>query len=126
MSTTILTPIDTSAVLAQFKSALLEAGIEPPEHLNADGEIHRCNTLGKNGKNDATYMLHLDGLPAGGFQNWQDGAGWQNWRADIGRAYTPEDSQDMRERMEQDRQARQAETQKRQDEARALAMSPGA
>ena len=39
MSTTTLTPIDTSTALAQFKTALQGAGIEVPEHLNADGKL---------------------------------------------------------------------------------------
>ncbi len=121
MSTTTLTPIDTSTALAQFKTALQGAGIEVPEHLNADGKLYRCNTIGQNGKRGkdaAAYMLHLDGLPAGGYQNWQNGAGWQNWRADIGRAYSPEENQAIKARMDADHKAGQAETKQRQDEAR--------
>ena len=47
----------------------------------------RC--AGKNGKGDAAYLLHLDGIPAGGLENWRDGKGWESWRFDIGRALTP-------------------------------------
>ena len=32
----------------------------------ADGSIHRCDAAGKNGKGDAAYLLHLDGIPAWG------------------------------------------------------------
>src|SRR5262245_42096896 len=32
----------------------------------------------------AGYLLHLNSIPAGGFQNWRDGLGWEKWRADIG------------------------------------------
>ena len=49
-------------------------------NLIADGEIHRCDVEGKGGKGDGAYLLHLDGVPAGGFQNHKDGLGWQNWK----------------------------------------------
>jgi len=37
-----------------------------PESIIADGSIRRCDAAGKNGKGDAAYLLHLDGIPAGG------------------------------------------------------------
>ena len=41
----------------------------------ADGSIHRCDAAGRNGKGDAAYLLHLDGVPAAGLENWRDGNG---------------------------------------------------
>jgi phage/plasmid primase-like uncharacterized protein len=67
---------------------LTSRGIVPPDHLIADGRIHRCDAEGKNGKHDAAYLLHLDGVPAGGFQNHRDGLGWFNWRAPLRRSLT--------------------------------------
>ncbi|SFM95707.1 toprim domain-containing protein [Nitrosomonas communis] len=53
-------------------------------HPIADGKIHRCHVAGKSTNNtDGAYILHSDGIPAGGFQNHTDGLGWQNWRVDI-------------------------------------------
>ena len=74
-----------AAVLQAFSGALYAAGIQPPPHVIADGEIHRCDTQQKNGKNDAAYKLYLDDHPAGGYQNHQSGEGWVNWtyRADV-------------------------------------------
>lgn len=71
--------------IAQFRIALSERQIIPPTNILADGTIHRCDAEGKPGGGDATYLLHLDGVPAGGFKNHRDGRGWKNWRADIGR-----------------------------------------
>ena len=65
---------------AQFRAALRGRGIIPPELLIDDGQLHRCDAEGHEGRGDATYVLHCNGFPAGGFQNWTDGAGWQNWR----------------------------------------------
>lgn len=71
--------------IQQFRDALIAHGIVPPANILADGQLHRCDADGLNGKGDASYLLHSDGIPAGGFQNWRDGQGWQLWRANIGR-----------------------------------------
>lgn len=59
-----------------------------PETIIADGSIHRCDTTGKNGWGDAAYLLHLDGIAAGGLENWRDGKGWESWRFGTRRALT--------------------------------------
>jgi putative DNA primase/helicase len=77
---------DNSPVVQQFTAAMARRGLLPPEKFIADGKLHRCNTTAKNGRGDGSYLLHLDGtIPAGGFQNWQDGKGWENWHFDPGR-----------------------------------------
>lgn len=76
----------TAEVIDRFRAALAARDIVPPESIIADGSIHRCDAAGKNGKGDAAYLLHLDGIPAGGLENWRDGKGWESWRFDIGRA----------------------------------------
>jgi putative DNA primase/helicase len=102
----------------RFREALAGRGILPPDNLIADGTIHRCDTEGRKGKNDASYLLHQEGLPAGGFQNWRDGLGWQDWRADTCRAWTPFEEAEHRARMEAARQQRQADEAKCHEEAR--------
>ncbi len=54
-------------LINQFRTALAARNIIPPEHILADGLIHRCDAAGKGGKDDAAYLLHMDGIPAGGF-----------------------------------------------------------
>lgn len=66
--------------IAQFKAAMSERAIIPPSDVIADGKIHRCDAEGRGGRNDASYLLHLDDSPAGGFENHRDGLSWQNWR----------------------------------------------
>jgi putative DNA primase/helicase len=109
-----------SDAISQFREALTARGIVPPDELIADGVIHRCDVDGKKGKGDASYLFHLDGIPAGGFENWCDGQRWQNWRADIGRALTPSEEAAHRERVEAARKQRQADEAKRHEEARKL------
>src|SRR5690242_13996371 len=86
--------------LHQFGDALRARGIIPPPHIIGDGKIHRCDAAGRGGKRDATYLLYLDGLPAGGFQNWRDGLGWENWRVYAGRPLSAEEREDLRRKAE--------------------------
>jgi putative DNA primase/helicase len=106
-----------SDALQQFREALAARGIAPPDEIIADGRIHRCDVEGKRGKGDASYLLHLDGIPAGGFENFRDGLGWQNWRADTGRVLTPAEKAEHRARVEAAQQQRQADETARHEEA---------
>jgi putative DNA primase/helicase len=79
----------SSPVTQQFQAALARRGLALRRQLVADGRIHRCDAKGRHGRGDGSYVLHLDGaMPAGGFQNWQDGAGWEDWHFDPGRRLT--------------------------------------
>lgn len=107
-----------SDAFQQFRDALAGRGIVPPVDLLADGIIHRCDAEGRGGKGDAAYLLHLDGIPAGGFENWRDELGWQNWRADVGRTLTPAEEAAHLAKIEAARREREAEEAKRKTEAR--------
>src|SRR6266545_6687934 len=64
----------------QFDAALRARNLVPPKEVIADGKWHRCNARGERGCGDGSYIIFGDGtVPAGGFQNWQDGLGWQVW-----------------------------------------------
>jgi phage/plasmid primase-like uncharacterized protein/DNA-binding MarR family transcriptional regulator len=69
------------------------------EGLIADGHIHRCDVVGKgpSGKGDGSYLLHLNygGVAAGGFQNWTDGQGWENWVEKKGRPLTAAEEKEI-------------------------------
>jgi len=104
--------------ISQFRSALVVRGIIPPVDLITDGTIHRCDAEGKGGKGDASYLLHLDGIPAGGFQNWRDGLSWENFRADISRTLTSTEEYAHRVKMATIRKERETEKIRRETEAR--------
>lgn len=91
-----LTTIQASEVLARFRAALVARDIVPPDPIIADGRLHRCSAAGPHGRGDAAYLLHLDGLPAGGMENWRDGLGWQTWRLDIGRTLSAAEREALR------------------------------
>ncbi len=108
----------------QFRAALAGRGILPKGgEVIADGRVHRCDAEGRGGKGDAAYLLHLDGIPAGGFENWRDGFGWQNWRADIERPLSPAEEAAHRAKLENSRRERELEEAKRKATARKRALS---
>ncbi|MBI4191599.1 MAG: DUF3631 domain-containing protein [Betaproteobacteria bacterium] len=107
--------------IERFRKAMSLRGIIAPADIVADGRIHRCDAEGKNGKRDSSYLLHLDGTPAGGFENWRDGKGWEDWRADPERAMSPSEETAHRQAIEAAQQARDGELAMRQTEARGCA-----
>ena len=110
-----------TAAIDRFRDALRGRGILAPDDLIADGGLHRCDVDGgKRGKGDGAYLLHLDGYPAGGYENWRDGLGWQVWKADSGRTFTAEERAAYRKRTvaasrqrEADKEGRHADAAKR-------------
>lgn len=126
-----MTDLPVHEVLDQFRRALQGRGILPPAEILADGRIHRCDAEGKNGRGDAAYLLHLDGIPAGGFRNWRDGLGWENWRADLGTRFTPAELGAHQKTIETRQRLRKAKEARRQEiaaerAARVWAASPPA
>ena len=82
--------IDRSKNIQDFKLAIINVGITPPDQIIDDGKIHRFSTNGKNGNTDGWYVLHSNGIPNGRFGCWRTGLE-SRWKADIGRPYTTEE-----------------------------------
>jgi putative DNA primase/helicase len=110
---------DVARVLDQFRAALRARDIVPPEPIVADGRLHRCHAAGRHGRGDAAYLLHLDGIPAGGLENWRDGIGWQAWRCELARALTDNERHTLHERARAARAERDRDTADRHAAARA-------
>jgi phage/plasmid primase-like uncharacterized protein len=75
----------------QLIDAMRAAGLEPPDHIEMDGKIHRfrSGTKGAPGHGDKPgwYLVFGDGIPAGRFGCWR--AGFESsFRADVGRKLT--------------------------------------
>jgi putative DNA primase/helicase len=106
------------SALDAFREALTHRGLVPPVEVLADGKLHRCDASGKNGRDDGAYIFHADGSPAGGFQNWQDGAGWETWSHKNGHGLlTPAERSELAAKIEADKRAAAIETERRHAEA---------
>ena len=116
--------IDTS-VLAAFEDALRGRGIiVPPGGIVADGIFRRIDAEGKNGKKDAAYILFPDSPVAGGFENWKDGRGWENWLFKgngNGKGLSAAEERQLRERWAAARKVREEEKRKNQEKAVGIA-----
>ena len=65
-----------------FRAAMREAGVVPPDVIEADGQLHRFHVEGdKGGSRNGWYALHLDGRAAGVFGSWKTGLR-STWAAD--------------------------------------------
>ncbi len=69
--------------IQQFGDAMRAAGIDPPEKIEADGNLHRFSTNGKRKDDAGWYVLYADGIPAGHFGDFRSGLS-QPWSANIG------------------------------------------
>jgi putative DNA primase/helicase len=113
-----VTTIPAAEVLARFRAALVARDIVPPDPIIADGWLHRCDAAGAHGRGDAANLLHLDGVPAGGMENWRDGLGWQAWRLDIGRTLSAAEHDALRLRAQVASVQRREEAARRHEQAR--------
>ncbi|BBD77406.1 AAA family ATPase [Hydrogenophilus thermoluteolus] len=107
-------------VVNQFRDAIIAAGLTPPREIIPDGKLHRFSTNGKRGDDAGWYLLHLDGIPAGAFGDWRSALS-ETWRADLGRALTPEEEAAHRRRIEEARRQVEEERRKRAEQAARLA-----
>jgi putative DNA primase/helicase len=96
----------TGDAVSQFKTAMLEAGITPPDQIIADGKLHRFKI---DGKLNGAYVLHLNGRAAGYFQDFKQGIK-QTWKASSNFMPLSEfQRQAFRQRCEQEAAQRQAD-----------------
>jgi putative DNA primase/helicase len=59
----------------QFRQAMANAGLTPPDTLHGDGKLHRYSTDGKPSHKNGWYFLHLDGIPWGQAGSWDVNGG---------------------------------------------------
>ena len=106
--------------IGAFKDAIAAAGLPVPAHIEADGQLHRFSTNGRNGDSAGYYVLHLDGIPAGHFGCWRTGFS-QNWSARNGGQLDREELDRLRAAMEEARAVREARREARYVERAELA-----
>ena len=56
----------------QFRTAIADAGLTPPENIRADGELMRFASNGQQGDDAGWYVFYADGVPTGVFGCWRE------------------------------------------------------
>lgn len=99
------------------------AGLEPEEQIIDDGIFHAHvrDKQDKAGKKDLWYILYPDGVPAGRFGHWSRLPDGQSWQAKPGNTLTTQESNQIMERREQARAAREMALQEVRTACRAKA-----
>ena len=104
--------------IAEFRAVMRDAGITPPDVIEADGQLHRFHVEGdKAGSRNGYYVLHLDGRAAGIFGSWKAGLR-STWAAD-GKRMTEGERQSFAKLIEVAKIKAQAER-RAEHEARAI------
>ena len=103
--------------IEQFRNAMQDCGLIPPQRIIGDGTLQRCATEGKAHGDDGCYILFLDGIPAGGMQNHRTGTGWMKWRANIGRRLTDAERASISAKAKAEQRQREADKWKRWQES---------
>lgn len=65
--------LNLGEIIDGLRVAMLDAGIEPPSSIIADGELHRFPTSSRPGDTAGWYQLHADGRPSATFGDWRSG-----------------------------------------------------
>lgn len=111
----------SAAHLDPFRAAIEAAGMVPPDHIEADGLLHRFSPTGKRGDLAAWYVLHDDGLAAGVYGCWRSGL-QATWCSKADHALTEAERSALREQVRAAQRQRDAELLARQQQASATAL----
>lgn len=103
-----------------FRTAILAAGLTPPDDILTDGRLHRFPSDGRRGDDSGWYVLHTDGVPAGVFGCWREGL-MQQWSSKTSDTMTQAEREAHRQKVEAMRQQREADTAERQQQAAQVA-----
>jgi putative DNA primase/helicase len=99
----------------QLIAAMKGAGLEPPDKIQLDGQLHRWSGSGKKGKN-SWYCCFPDGIPAGRFGDWRLDLE-VTWRADVGRSLTSAEQMAHSRRLSEAKKVRDAEMEQKREVA---------
>jgi putative DNA primase/helicase len=115
---TAATPLQRSAdPIADFLTAMEDAGIGTKDKIIADGTLHRFHVEGDGpGSKNGWYCLFLDGIAAGSFGSWKTGHK-QKWCSKADAQLTAAEREQLRRRMDAARQQREEERAREQAEA---------
>ena len=102
----------------QFRDAIAQKGITPPDAIERDGQIHRFSSSGKPDDDAGWYVFYDGDVATGAFGDFRTGLSEKSWVADIGRALSPVEKTDFQKKQKEMRVKREADTARRRAEAK--------
>lgn len=111
-------PVEKSAkpVIEQIEDAFANAGLDIPDNINIDGNIHRYSTSGKRGDDAGWYVFFDDKVVCGSLGCWRDNIS-VNFKQDIGRQLSPVEQMAITRRMSEAKERRQSEQKRKHERA---------
>lgn len=95
----------TTDPITQFRESIADSGLTPPDHIIADGNLHRFSSNGKPTDLAGWYVFHTGRIPAGSYGCWRSGL-IQSFRADLGRSLTDDERQYLYDQKKKEAAAR--------------------
>jgi putative DNA primase/helicase len=100
----------------QFRMAITEAGLIPPNEILDNGKVHRFSSSGRRGDDAGWYVLHSGQVSVGAFGCWREGM-LQHWSSKRLETMTLNERKDHRLRVAAIRQQGELETADRHQQA---------
>jgi len=111
MSEARKTPIE------QFREAIAQNGMVPPETIITDGEYHRFSSSGKPKGTSGWYVYNTSYVPRGAFGDSRTGRDYK-WKADIGYEMSAKESGEFLREQDRLRAQQKADAHKRHEAAK--------
>ena len=118
--------VSLTSAADQFRDAIAQLGVVPPDVIIADGEYHRFPSSGKPGGTSGWYIFEDGVIPTGSFGDSRTGLKVTKWRANIGHPLSSDEQQTFFKQQDELRAKRKADEVKLRSEAKkkaALIMS---
>lgn len=96
----------------QLRNAMQDCGINPPDFIEMDGNLHRFQAGDKKDKTGWYILYDNGGLPAGIFGDWRTGIE-QTFKANVGRKLTTSEEISLSIRLSEAKATRAAELEKK-------------
>ncbi|MDR3423717.1 MAG: toprim domain-containing protein [Alphaproteobacteria bacterium] len=112
------THVHVPSALDQFRAAIEQRGITPPDSIESDGKFHRFSSSGRSNDDAGWYVFYDGDIPVGAFGDFRTGDKVKAWAADIGRVLSPSETSSFRQKQAESKIKREAEKAARRAKAK--------
>lgn len=106
--------------IEEFRAAIMAAGLTAPDHIVADGKVHRFASNGNPRSDAGWYWMYDDERPLGKFGCWKHGVEVE-WSARVQRQFTPEEKAAWKAKMQESERLRAEAQRLRREQAETAA-----